>query len=117
MPIEDHAALDEALDAYISTVHEVTSVMGLKAPDVDFGAEIDKINSAKAEVDSKLAELRGDVPAVEVAAAADAVDPVTGGAEAGAAGDAAGGGEQTEPAPDAEPAGDAAAGGQDSPTA
>lgn len=65
MPIEDHEALDAALDAYIAEVHEVASVIGLKAPDVDFGDEIAKIHAAKAEVDSKLAELRGDVPAVE----------------------------------------------------
>lgn len=68
MPIEDHDALDAALDAYIAEVHEVASVIGLKAPGVDFASEVARINAAKAEIDAKLAELRGDVPAEEVPA-------------------------------------------------
>lgn len=62
MAIEDHAALDAALEAYIAEVHEVMSVVGLKAPGVDYGPEVSRINAAKAEIDSKLAELRGDIP-------------------------------------------------------
>lgn len=71
MPITDHEALDAALDDYLEKSHEVLSVIGLKAPGVDFSEEVAKINAAKAELDAKLAELRGDVPAVEAGDAAE----------------------------------------------
>ena len=103
MAIEDHDALDAALEADVAEVHEVMSVVGLKAPGVDYGPEVSRINAAKAEIDSKLAELRGDVPAVE---AEPEVDDSDGAAGAAAAGGAAG---EAAPAVEGDGAGDAPA--------
>lgn len=63
--VVDQATFDTALGEFLAEVTEVLGLLPLKAPGVDFAAEMQQIGAAKAKLDAALAASGATAPAAD----------------------------------------------------